>query len=252
MKVQDFFYLQNINDFTLQTICVISYFNDILKKRTQRLKLAENTKSFLSWTNLQKWLKNNYEKISAKLNAELTMKKINIRYNERIQNFVNKFEIIVTELNWNKSTIYFSFKKKLISNLFNVIHFLHSKEWFENFVRFKKLAHETENHIKIDNKMQEKKKKQKFSKKKVKFFENKKSSFRQISNNQRIEAQEQKKNINIKWIFQQQIEFATRKKSRRRRENNLCLNCENKNHWIKSSKCQNQTSMKSRIESKNQ
>ena len=180
------------------------------------------------------------------------MKKINMRYNKRIQNFVNRFEIIVAELNWNESTICFSFKKKLISNLLNVIHLLHSREWFEIFVRFKKLAHETENHIKIDNKMQEERDEQKSSKKRIKFFENRKSFFRQISDNQRIEAQKQKKNVNMKWISQQQIEFATRKKFRRKRENNLCLNCENKNHWVENSKCQNQAFMKSRIESKNQ
>ena len=202
MKVQDFFYLQNINDSTLQTIYVISYFNDTLKKRTQRLKLAENTKSFSSWINLQKWLKDNYERTSVKLNAELAIKTINMKYNKRIQNFINKFEIIVAELNWNESTICFSFKKKLTSNLLNVIHFLHSKKWFEIFVKFKKLAHETENHIKIDNKMQEKKDEQEFSTKRVRFFENRKSFFRQISNNQKVETQKQKKNINKKWIFQ--------------------------------------------------
>ena len=46
--------------------------------------------------------------------------------------------------------------------------------------------------------MQRKKDDQEFSAKRVKFFDDRKSSFRQISDNQRIEIQEQKRKINKK------------------------------------------------------
>ena len=46
--------------------------------------------------------------------------------------------------------------------------------------------------------MQEKKDDQEFSTKRIRFSEDRKSFFRQISDNQRVEAQKQKKNINRK------------------------------------------------------
>ena len=79
LKIENFFYLQNISDSLFQATCAISYFSDILKRRTQKLKLIENTQLFSNWQNLQTWLTINYDRQSTKLNADLIMKRIVIK-----------------------------------------------------------------------------------------------------------------------------------------------------------------------------
>ena len=128
LKIQNFFYLQNISNSLLQIICVISYFNDILKRRIQRLRLTENIRFFSNWQNLQLWLTINYDRQSAKLNVDLAMKKIKMREEKKVHDFINKFETIVANLKWNESAICSTFKKKLNKDIFDTVHLLHSKD----------------------------------------------------------------------------------------------------------------------------
>ena len=147
--MQNFFYLQNMSDLLLQTTCVNSYFNDILKRRTQQLRLVENTQSFSNWQSLQLWLTTNYDRQSAKLNANLVMKRIEMKSDEKMHDFINKFGTSVTNLNWNELAVCLTFRKKLNKDIFDTIHLLHSKNWSKTFATFKSLTQNVGNHFRI-------------------------------------------------------------------------------------------------------
>ena len=67
-----------------------------------------------------------------------------MKVNERMHDFINKFETIIIDLNWNKSTMCSIFRKKLNKNLFDTIHLLHSKNWSKTFATFKALTQKIE------------------------------------------------------------------------------------------------------------
>ena len=76
-----------------------------------------------------------------------------MKKDERMHDFINRFETIVTNLNWNESTIYLIFRKKPNKNIFNTVYFLHSKNWSKIFVIFKTLTQNVENHLKIEKRI---------------------------------------------------------------------------------------------------
>ena len=241
LKVQNFFYLQNISNSLLQITCVISYFNDILKRRIQRLRLAEDIRFFSNWQNLQLWLTINYDRQSAKLNADLAMKKIKMKEEERMHDFINKFETIVADLNWNESAICSTFKKKLNRDILDTVHLLHSKDWSKTFAVFKTLTHDAENHLRIEKRAYEKvynSSTSDYQKRKRVRFSSESEDSRRIRNKSKV------------WSNRHQEDYAIKKERRRRKENNLCLNCDEKDHWAKDSRCSNKSKLRKFNDSK--
>ena len=235
LKIQNFFYLQNISNSLLQITCVISYFNDILKRRIQRLRLAENIRFFSNWQNLQLWLTINYDRQLAKLNADLAMKKIKMKEKERVHDFINKFKTIVTNLKWNESAICSTFRKKLNRDIFDTVYLLHSKNWSKTFAVFKALTHDAESHLRIEKRAYEK------------IYNNSTNDYQRrkrirFSN----ESEDSRKNRNKSkiWSNRHQKNYAIKKERRKKKENNLCLNCDEKNHWAKNSKCSNKSKLR--------
>ena len=209
LKIENFFYLQNILDSLLQATCAISYFSDILKRRTQRLKLIENTQSFSNWQNLQTWLTTNYDRQSAKLNADLIMKKIIMKTKKRIHEFIIKFETIMTNLNWNELTVCSIFRKKLSKNILDTIHLLHSKNWSETFVAFKTLAQNAENYLRIEKRAYENNYDDMKVRKRVRFSESKTYKTNQ--------------NKIAEWLNRHQKNYAMKRERRRRKKKQFVL-----------------------------
>ena len=87
--------------------------------------------------------------IDASLKTNLKMKKLSMRRNERIQDFINRFETLLTNLIWNDFVICFNFRRKLTSEILTKIHNSHFNAWFSNFVAFKIVAQQIESHIKM-------------------------------------------------------------------------------------------------------
>ena len=241
LKIQNFFYLQNISNSLLQIICVISYFNDILKRRIQRFRLAEDIRFFSNWQNLQLWLTINYDRQSAKLNVDLAMKKIKMREEKKVHDFINKFETIVANLKWNESAICSTFKKKLNRDIFDTVHLLHSRDWSKTFAVFKALTHDAENHLRIEKRAYEKvynNSTSDYQKRKRIRFSRKSEDSRKIRNKLKI------------WSNRHQEDYAIKKERRKKRKNNFCLNCDEKNHWTKDFKCFNKSKLKKFNDSK--
>ena len=137
---------------------------------------------------------------------------------KRVHEFIIKFETIVTNLNWNESTVCSTFRKKLNKNILDTIHLLHSKDWSETFVAFKSLAQDAENYLRIEKKAYEDNYDDMRVRKRVRFSES--ETYR--ANQNKVAHQKN---------------YAMKRERRRRKENNLCLNCEEKEHWTKNFKC---------------
>ena len=238
MKIQKFFYFQNVIDSLLQVTCVILYFNDILKRRTQRFQLTENSQLFLNWHDLQLWLTINYDRHSARINANLTMKRIKMKKNKKVNNFINCFETIVTNMSWNESTICSIFRKKLNKDILDTVYFLHSKNWSVIFVIFKTLTQNAENHLRIEKRIWD----NEYNDMINDYQKRKRILFSSESKGHRS-----RRNKFENWSNCLQQNYAVKKE--RRRKKNLCLNFEKKNHWANDFKCANKSKLR-KVEAK--
>ena len=62
---------------------------------------------------------------------------------------------IIAELNWNEPAVTAAFRKKLNTDISEIIHFLQSIRWSKIFTDFKQIAQQAENHLCIDKWNQE-------------------------------------------------------------------------------------------------
>ena len=167
LKMNDHFHLSNISDLYTQVIFARSYFHVSLRKRTQRLRLTDFIELFSDWTKLQTWLLKNYEFTDTRLKIDLTINRLTMWNRETVQQFINRFESVIADLNWNELAVCAAFRKRLNQNIVDTIHLLHSNEWSTIFAHWKKLSQEAENHLKIEKRTREKR--EYFSRKRVRF-----------------------------------------------------------------------------------
>ena len=158
-----------------------------------------------------------------------------------MHDFIYRFETIVTNLKWNESAICSTFKKKLNKDIFDTVHLLHSKDWSKTFAVFKALTYNAESHLRIKKKAYEKvynNSTNNYQKRKRIRFSNESEDFRKNRNKSKI------------WSNRHQKNYAIKKEWRRKKENNLSLNCDEKDHWTKNFKCINKSKLKEFNDSK--
>ncbi|MCJ1254169.1 hypothetical protein MMC24_001983, partial [Lignoscripta atroalba] len=149
LEVDDYFTLRRIFDPKAQATVACSYLGDTLRRRTQRLRLAGDVEPFSTWPKLQSWLLANYGLPDAGLEADLAMDKVQMRHKETVQSFINRFETIIADLEWNESAVTAAFRRKLNTDISKTIHFLRPTGWPKTFADFKQVAQQAENHIRI-------------------------------------------------------------------------------------------------------
>ena len=230
LKMNDHFHLSNISDLYTQVIFARSYFHVSLRKRTQRLRLTNLIEFFSDWTKLQTWLLKNYEFTNTRLKIDLTMNRLIMWNREAVQQFINRFESVIANLNWNEFAVCAAFRKRLNQEIVDTVHLLHSNEWLTIFAHWKKLSQEAENHLKIEKRTREKR--EYFPRKRVRFDE-------ETNRFSRLRFSFKKKSNNVEYEDLSDEEIARRRERRRRREKNLYLNCEKSEHWTDNSKCIN-------------
>ena len=230
LEMDDHFHLRNISEPYTQATCARSYFNYKLRARVQRLRLAGLTQPFSDWTRLQAWLLENYGPTDTRLDADLAMDKLVMKYKESVQEFVNRFETVIADLDWNEPAVCAAFRKRLNRDIVDTVHLLHPQGWPTTFASWKRLTQEAENHLKIGKRAREEQESP--SRKRVRFdnetdrFSRPRSPFKERSNN-------------IGYDDVNDAEMARRKERRRRREENLCLDCGKSGHWTGNPKCTN-------------
>ena len=96
----------------------------------------------------------NYSVGDVKLDAELKMDRIHMRWNESVQDFINRFETLVMDLSWNDAAVCHEFRKKLTPEVLQRLHQA-STELPETFAAFKRAAQQAESHIKIGKRTME-------------------------------------------------------------------------------------------------
>ena len=222
LKMDDYFSMQHIADLAAQATCALSYFNDAVKRRTQRLRLTGDIEPFTSWPRLQTWLKENYGPPDTRLEANLAMDRCQMKSREPIQEFINRFETIIADLDWNEPAVCASFRKKLSRDIVDTVHMLHPGGWPETFATFKRYAQEADNHLRIGKRAQEEHSSPPRAER-IRFDQRDQRDRKPFSDRQNnaITPEEQ----------------ARRKERRRRRENNLCLDCGQAGHWTNDPKC---------------
>lgn len=99
---------------------------------------------------MQLWLTINYDKHSTKLNVDSIMKRMIMKNDKKMHDFINRFETIVANLKWNETTMCSTFRKKSIKEIFDIVYLLHSKNWLKTFAAFKTLTQNAENHFRIE------------------------------------------------------------------------------------------------------
>ena len=148
--MNDYFMLRQISDPVAQATCACTYLNETLAKRTLRLQLAGNNEAFEDWMKLQMWLLTNYAPADPELDATLELDKIYMRRNEAVQTFINCFETLITDLEWNEPAVCATFCKKLSVNILDTVQLLQPQGYLKLFSEFKTLAQQAEDFIKIN------------------------------------------------------------------------------------------------------
>ena len=138
--MNDYFLLQQITDPVAQATCACTYLNETLAKRTSQLRLTRNSEAFQDWGKLQEWLLINYAPANPELDATLELDRIFMRKNELVQAFINRFETVITDLEWNEPTVCAVFKKKLSIKVLETVHLLSPSGYPQSFTQFKTLA----------------------------------------------------------------------------------------------------------------
>lgn len=118
------------------------------------MRLSGQRGIFEDWETLQSWLLENYLVGDVKLDAELKMDRIRMRWNESVQDFINRFETLVTDLSWNDAAVCYAFRKKLTPEVLDRVHQA-SAELPDTFASFKRAAQQAESHIKIGKRTME-------------------------------------------------------------------------------------------------
>ncbi|MCJ1436055.1 hypothetical protein MMC27_005433 [Xylographa pallens] len=227
MEMNDFLNVNSITDLGLKAATAISYLGQTIKARTQLLRMNGHLKGvFENWELTQEWLLDNYFSLSAGLDAELKMDKLRMYKKESVQDFINRFETVLSDLTWNDSATCAMFRKKLSGEVLDDILTAHSNGWPDTFVEMKKAAQKAENHLKITKRAREDREDHynQGGSKRVRFQEGSKSPFTEANgkgfrpgspNNRKVLSEEERK---------------TRK---HRRDNGLCMKCGKKNHWAR-------------------
>ena len=60
--------------------------------------MAGDTEPFRTWTNLQAWCLENYRPPDPGLEADLAMDRLQMKSNETVQEFTNRFETLLADL----------------------------------------------------------------------------------------------------------------------------------------------------------
>ncbi|MCJ1484222.1 hypothetical protein MMC06_004390 [Schaereria dolodes] len=231
LEVDDFFRIRQVVDPTVQATVACSYLGDVIRRRTQRLRLAEDTEPFETWHNLKVWLLKNYGPPDASLDAELAMDKLEMKAGDKIQTFINQFETIVADLTWNDPAVCAAFRRKITGEISSTIHLLRPHGWPKSFSEFKDVAQEAENHLRIkkrnleDHQGDPQEKKVRFSEPRGgrKYNARRPSPFRERSANIGANANSPPNDI--------PVNLELRAEKRRRRDGGLCMNCGRDNHW---------------------
>ena len=220
MDMDDYFRLRQIHDPFTQATCASSYLTDTVRTRTKRLRLSGNTEPFENWTSLTNWLIHNYARPDPTLAATIEMERIRMKWNESIQTFINRFETLCADLEWNDAAVCAAFQRKLTNEISEACHLLRPEGWPTTFADFRALAQRAENHLTIGKRNRE----DRFDKpvKRVRF----------AKNDKRRELQERTGNIGSGDAATTAVNLAAKAERRQRRERGECLNCGEKGHFI--------------------
>ena len=224
MDMDDYFRLRQIHDPLMQATCASSYLTDTVRTRTKRLRLSGNTEPFETWINLKDWLVQNYAKPDPTLEATLEMEKIRMRWNESVQTFINRFETVCADLEWNDAAVCAAFRRKLTNDISEACHMLRPEGWPTTFAEFRSLAQRAENHLSIGKRSREDRPER--PSKRVRFGRN----------DRRQELQERGQNVGggnaATNPNDTPVNPALKAERRARRERGECLACGEKGHFI--------------------
>ena len=236
LEVEDYFSLRRITDPNAQATVACSYLGETIRRRTQRLRLSGDLEPFSSWERLQSWLLANYSLPDAGLEADLAMDKLQMKPRETIQSFINRFETIIADLEWNEPAVTAAFRRKLNTDISETVHFLRPAGWPRTFADFKQVAQQAENHIRIGKRTQDDHltepplKKLRFEiprnrneRRRDEREVRKPSPFRERANNIGATAPNS--------LPVSEEARARSKEKRRRREQGQCINCGGTGHW---------------------
>ena len=240
LEVNDYFNLCRITDSTAQATVACFYLSEIICQQMQCLQLTEDVESFSTWERLQTWLMINYSISDVRLETDLVMNRIQMKLKKMVQSFINQFEIIVTDLNWNEPAVTAAFWRKLNADISEMIHFLRPADWSKTFTDFKQVTQQAENHLCIGKRDQEDHPAESLSKQlRFELPQNwnerhwddceaqKPSSFWECAANISVTA--------LNSLSVSEKARAQSKEKRHCREQRMCLNCEGAGHW--SDKC---------------
>ena len=233
--MNDYFILWQITDPVAQATCACMYLNETLVKRTSWLQLTGNSKAFQNWEKLQAWLLTNYTSANPELDATLELDRVTMRQNEPIQAFINHFETVVTDLEWNEPTVCAVFQKKLSLEVLDAVHLLSPAGYPKSFGQFKSLAQWAEDFIKIGKRSQaDKDKDSHYSpQKKTRFTEDYKNPGNRESSRKPMTEWSHNK-WSTQPPHQETLTYDERRVAEERRhwrEMKACVNCGSMDHW---------------------
>ena len=155
MELNDFMNLQQISTTDIQASTACLYLGRTIKTRTQLLRINGHHAIFKDWSRMQEWLMDNYFTANSKVEAELKLSHLTMYSRESIQDFINHFETIMTDLAWDDTLTCFSFRSKLTPKVLDNILQSHLNGYPEDYPSMKQAAQQAENHLKLGKRARE-------------------------------------------------------------------------------------------------
>ena len=112
------------------------------------MRLSGHRGTFEDWDLLQAWLLENHSVGDVGLDAELKMERVRMSVNESVQDFINRFETIITDPSWNDAAVCHAFWRKLSADIVDRVQQSHL-ELPDTFVGFERVAQQAKNHFSI-------------------------------------------------------------------------------------------------------
>lgn len=148
IDLNHFFNLQLIEGSATQASTACTYLGPKIRTRTQLMRLSGHRGTFEDWDLLQAWLLENHSVGDVGLDAELKMERVRMSVNESVQDFINRFETIITDPSWNDAAVCHAFWRKLSADIVDRVQQSHL-ELPDTFVGFERVAQQAKNHFSI-------------------------------------------------------------------------------------------------------
>lgn len=139
---------EGVHDTRERASYLYSYMKGRIKRRLTTLKINDpEDPIFGNYALLRRWLLDHYGPANADVTAAQRMHDLRQRYDQPLQDFINDFETIMADLDWNDAALSDAFSRKLTSRIIREVHQGYFSHPPASYTEWKRAAQQAELHI---------------------------------------------------------------------------------------------------------